>query len=154
MLPTRVQLIIRKQEKRFGVKVMEYANSGNHLHMVVRPRSRKAFQGFLRSISGLIARTTMDTERGFNKTLLRKMHETKTESKTSSKKPKEIFTEKFTEILTAKLTDKFWDAIPFTRILEWGKELKTVAQYLEQNTLEAYGFSTNRRSLKLDLDYG
>ncbi len=55
----KIQLIIRKQERRFGVKVYEYANSGNHLHLVVRPRSRVAFQGFLRSISGLIARETL-----------------------------------------------------------------------------------------------
>ncbi len=35
---------------------------------------------------------------------------------------------------------RFWDARPFTRILEWGREFKSVGLYLLQNTLEAAGF--------------
>jgi REP element-mobilizing transposase RayT len=150
----KIQSIIKKQESRFGVKVYEYANSGNHLHLVVRPRSRKAFQGFLRSITGLIARTTMNTERGLNKTLLSEVKKTKTTPQKTTKKIKERYTEINTEKNTDKKIEKFWDALPFTRILEWGKELQIITQYLEQNMLEAYGFSTKRKPLKLNFKYG
>ncbi len=47
-----------------GVKVYRFANSGNHLHLVILPRSRPAFQAFIRAVSGLIARITLKVERG------------------------------------------------------------------------------------------
>jgi len=38
--------------KRFGVIVYEWANSGTHIHMLIRPRSRRAFQSFVAGLSG------------------------------------------------------------------------------------------------------
>lgn len=35
---------------------------------------------------------------------------------------------------------KFWDARPFTRILEWGRDYRRACDYLKQNILEALGF--------------
>jgi hypothetical protein len=35
---------------------------------------------------------------------------------------------------------RFWDAKPYTRILEWGRDFKTACRYVLQNTLEALGF--------------
>ena len=35
---------------------------------------------------------------------------------------------------------KFWDARPFTRIVEWGRDFKNFGFYILQNTLEATGF--------------
>jgi hypothetical protein len=35
---------------------------------------------------------------------------------------------------------KFWDALPFTRILEWGRDFRQACAYVVQNTLEAIGF--------------
>ncbi len=60
----KLQAIINKQAKRFGVKIYRFANGGNHLHIVILPRSRKAFNAFIRSITGLIARFVMKTQRG------------------------------------------------------------------------------------------
>src|SRR5947207_3188167 len=51
-----IQNTVRKQGKKFGVKVYRFANGGSHLHMIILPRSRVAFNAFIRSISGLIAR--------------------------------------------------------------------------------------------------
>jgi hypothetical protein len=100
----KIQEIIGTQSKAFGVKVYRQANGGNHLHLVILPRSRSAFNGFIRAISGLIARAVLDVERG------------------------------------RALGFKFWDKRPFTRIVEWGREFKSVNNYLLQNTLEALGF--------------
>src|SRR5262245_31353704 len=52
----RIWEIVDSQAKHFGVKIYRKANGGNHLHLIVLPRSRRAFNGFIRSISGLIAR--------------------------------------------------------------------------------------------------
>lgn len=41
--------------KKWGVQVYRFANVGNHLHLLLRPRTRRAFQGFLREFSGKIA---------------------------------------------------------------------------------------------------
>jgi REP element-mobilizing transposase RayT len=101
----QIKELVQRTSQRHGVKVYRFANSGNHLHMIVLPRSRNGFNAFIRAISGLIARLTLGVERGRAKGL------------------------------------KFWDARPFTRILEWGKDYTNACRYLLQNTLEALGFA-------------
>lgn len=60
----KIKEIVTAQAKVFGVKIYKRANGGNHLHMIVLPRSRIAFKGFIRAITGLIARTVLKAERG------------------------------------------------------------------------------------------
>lgn len=61
--------LIFKQGKHLGVKVYRQAVVGNHIHLLVRPLSRDAFNNFVRSISGLIARNILRAERGAAKGL-------------------------------------------------------------------------------------
>ena len=56
--------IVQKQAQQLGVKLYRYANGGNHLHLIVLPLSRSAFNKFVRAVSGLIARLILVTERG------------------------------------------------------------------------------------------
>jgi REP element-mobilizing transposase RayT len=100
----QIHSLVQKVAKDKGVKIYRFANSGNHLHLLVLPRSREAFNAFIRSISGLIARLILGAERGNAKGL------------------------------------KFWDARPFTRLLEWGRDFKVACGYVLQNKLEALGF--------------
>jgi hypothetical protein len=65
----RVQKIIYDQGRKFGVKVYRLANAGNHLHLVILPRSRRAFLGFVRAVSGLVARAVLKVQRGHSKGL-------------------------------------------------------------------------------------
>ena len=102
--PRLIHELVHRLGRAHGVKIYRFANSGNHLHFIIRPVSRKAFLRFIRAITGLIARITLGVERGRAKNL------------------------------------KFWDARPFTRILEWGKDYRTSANYVLQNQLEALGF--------------
>jgi hypothetical protein len=76
--------------------------------LTVLPISRKAFNRFIRAITGIIARITLGVERG------------------------------------NPLGEKIWDARPFTRILEWGRDFTRASHYLLQNTLEAIGFISYR----------
>jgi hypothetical protein len=50
--------------RRFGVRVYDFANVGSHLHLLVRVRRREAFQGFLRSFAGIVARRVTGARRG------------------------------------------------------------------------------------------
>lgn len=99
-----IRALIERSAKTQGVKIYRFANSGNHLHLIVLPPSRKTFSRFIRTICGLIARLTLGVERGKAKGL------------------------------------KFWDARPFTRILEWGRDYRRTCAYLRRNILEALGF--------------
>ena len=99
-----IETLVRRLARERGVRIYRYANSGNHLHLVLLPRSRTAFVSYIRAVSGLIARITLEVERG------------------------------------RALGVKFWDARPYTRIVEWGREFKAVCAYVLQNTLEATGF--------------
>jgi REP element-mobilizing transposase RayT len=100
----RIQDVLQKAAQSKGVKIYRFANSGNHLHLIVLPKSRVAFLAFIRTISGLIARITLGVERG------------------------------------KALGMKFWDARPYSRILEWGRDYRRSCDYLLKNELEALGF--------------
>jgi REP element-mobilizing transposase RayT len=100
----RIQELVHRLGKEKGVKVYRFANSGNHLHFIVLPRSRDAFKSYIKAVTGIIARLTLEAERGSAKGI------------------------------------RFWDAKPYTKIIEWGREYKTVCDYLLRNTLEALGF--------------
>src|SRR6476659_6927628 len=81
----KIEELVRRLAKDKNVKVYRYANSGNHLHLLVLSASRRGFKAYVRALSGLIARLTLGVERG------------------------------------RALGVKFWDARPFTRIVEWGR---------------------------------
>ena len=50
--------------KKFGVRVYEYANSGNHLHFLIRASSRVGLQNFLRAFAGKTAEKITGAKRG------------------------------------------------------------------------------------------
>jgi hypothetical protein len=62
-LAEKVWDIIQKQSERFNVRVYGYGNGGSHLHLTVSPRSRRGYRGFIRAITGLIAREVTGAQR-------------------------------------------------------------------------------------------
>jgi REP element-mobilizing transposase RayT len=50
--------------KRYGVRVYRYANVGNHAHLLVKTPSRKAFQRFLKELTGTIALIVTGAKKG------------------------------------------------------------------------------------------
>src|SRR3954464_5740748 len=49
-----IQQHIETTAKRFGVKIGDYANVGNHLHLKIKSSNRILFKRFLRTITGRI----------------------------------------------------------------------------------------------------
>jgi hypothetical protein len=109
-----IEKLVHRLGRTKGVKVYRYANSGNHLHLVILPKSRNAYFAFIRAVSGLIPRLILGVQRG---------------------KPLKL---------------KFWDTLPYTKIIEWGRQFKRAHWYVLQNRLEAEGFIafTPRKGVK------
>jgi REP element-mobilizing transposase RayT len=59
-----VREALRACAQRTGVRIYDFANVGSHLHLLVRARRRGAFQAFLRSFAGIVARTVTGAKRG------------------------------------------------------------------------------------------
>lgn len=51
----RVTKIVHVTARKHGVKIYEYGNAGNHLHLVLKIPHRKAWRAFIRELSGRIA---------------------------------------------------------------------------------------------------
>jgi hypothetical protein len=60
----KVSRILNAQAQKHFVKLHEFVNVGNHLHIKVRANSRSSFQSYLRSITALIARKLTGARRG------------------------------------------------------------------------------------------
>jgi putative transposase len=64
-----IRAVVYRQAKIAGVKIYRFANAGNHLHLIILPRSREAFKCFLRAITGTIPRIILKCEKGRPKKL-------------------------------------------------------------------------------------
>jgi REP element-mobilizing transposase RayT len=111
-----VHQTLEETAKKFGVKIYQYANSGNHLHLLVKLGNRFAYNGFIRALSGTLAIKI-----------------------TAANKFK-------------KLNQKFWDARPFSRIVEWGRAYKLIKDYLTLNQLEAEGIFAYQKGRLRDVE--
>lgn len=60
----RIWDIVSLHAEKCGVRIYEYANGGNHLHLLFRANSRKGYNMFIRTITGLIARLVGRSEKG------------------------------------------------------------------------------------------
>ncbi len=56
--------LVQAKARRFGVRVADQANVGNHLHLKIKISSRENFQKFLISITAQIARFVTGARRG------------------------------------------------------------------------------------------
>ncbi len=97
-----------RQGRRFGVKVIDFTNAGNHIHLIVQARSREAYRGFIRAVAGLVPRIVLRVEKG--RSLVGEFPQWKERESVG-----------------------FWDARPFTRVVEWGRDFNALKRYLVFN---------------------
>jgi REP element-mobilizing transposase RayT len=55
--------LLEAHAQKCGVKIYNYANGGNHLHLIVKIASHALFAKFLRAVTGLIARLVLTAEK-------------------------------------------------------------------------------------------
>jgi len=92
---------LKKWSSHFFVKLYRYAIVGNHVHLVVKGKTIKGLQGFLRVVPGQIGQKITGSKKGNERCA------------------------------------RFWDLPIYSRIVEWGRALRTVINYVIQNELEA-----------------
>lgn len=121
--------IIRKFSARFRVKVYDYAIQGNHIHMLVKAKTREELQNFFRVVAGHTAQKILQE------------HPLKQDAggapgqsdvRSSGGAPSRRGRGKG----CAKNQRKFWSYLLYSRIVSWGRDFKNVIAYIEKNTLE------------------
>jgi REP element-mobilizing transposase RayT len=104
----------RRIARKHGVRLHHYANVGNHLHLLVKTPTRTAFKNFLRELTGVVAVIVTGAKKGH--ALQRR---------------------------GAGLRG-FWDFLPYTRIVSWGRDLENLKLYFVKNLFEAAGLLSRR----------
>src|SRR5258707_8837817 len=61
---SRINHMLRTLAQRHKIKVFQFVNGGDQLHLLVRAKSRAGFQAFLRAFAGLTARTVTGAKKG------------------------------------------------------------------------------------------
>jgi hypothetical protein len=110
-----IRALVARLKARWGVSVYRYANVGNHLHLLIRARSRAQWQGFIRELAGGVAMLVTGARKG--------------SPLSRSRAPG----------LPESARRGFWDHLVFTRIVSWGRDFRGVADYLCRNLWEAAG---------------
>ena len=110
-----IRALMDRLKTRWQISVYRYANVGNHLHLLLRAKSRADWQGFIRELSGGIAMIV-----------------------TGAKKNNALPRSKYGDVPESAQRG-FWDHLVFTRIVSFGKDFKTVARYVLTNLWEATG---------------
>ena len=112
--------LLERLQKSWRVKVYRYANVGNHLHLLIRARSRADWQGFIRELSGGIAMLVTGARKGLA-----------------------LARPKTTEVAESAKRG-FWDHLVYTRIVGWGRDYRGVVEYIMKNLWEAAGVPVRR----------
>lgn len=113
----KVNDLVTKISKRYGVTLQKYANVGNHLHLVVKlsgstMTSRQRFHSWIRLLT---ARIAFEVGGSFKGNPFRDENGQRA---------------------------KFWDAIPFSRIVHGRSGWRTIDRYVLKNEFEAQGLPT------------
>jgi hypothetical protein len=123
----RIESQIRKTARKHGLRLYRQVNVGNHLHLLVRTPTRTAFKAFLRELAGAIPMIVTGARKG--RALTRSQAGT-TGTGTGG-----------AEAATGR---GFWDYLPYTRIVRWGRDFNNVKEYFVKNFFEAAGLLTRK----------
>jgi hypothetical protein len=115
-----IRTLVERLQRRRAVRVYGYANVGNHLHLLIRAKSRADWQAFIREFSGGVAMLVTGARKG---TGLRRSHDPS---------------------LPESARRGFWDGLVFTRIVGWGRDFTRVADYVSLNLWEGLGIPLRR----------
>jgi hypothetical protein len=153
-----IQRMLQRLAKRFHIRLYDIANSGNHLHLILRLPYREALSPFLKAATGLIARLVLKVERGqawrdrpkcraaprYGATS--KQQASSGESRLSKGHfpygSRESAKDRGSGPVASEANPvRFWDARPWTRIVSFGPDFKRLKDYLILNRADLAGFS-------------
>ena len=121
-----IRTLTLRLQQRWEVSVYRYANVGNHLHLLIRTKSRSKWQGFIRELAGGIAMIVTGARKG------NAVRSSRSQTISLGKcRPENTLPE------SAKRA--FWDHLVYTRIVRFGRDFKNVARYVAINLWEGAG---------------
>lgn len=124
-----IEKVVGKAKKRFAIRVYEMAVVSNHIHILIKGRSRRDIQNFFRVVAGHIAQE-----------LLRRFPILPSERVIRGGAQK-----------TRENENKFWQTRIYSRIVSWGREYLNVKKYIVQNTMEALKLIPYKTRVKFSL---
>ena len=127
-----IQGLIKKNSLRFEVKVYECAIQGNHIHLLVKAKTREGLQNFFRVVAGHSAQRIL-------KDYPLKLEAGGARSTEGKQIQKALGAEKkrgHQTLECRKNQRKFWSYLLYSRVVSWGQEFKTVIGYIQKNTME------------------
>jgi hypothetical protein len=107
----RLQSMAYRYAHRYGVKLYQYQNHGTELHLLVRARDRKKFADFLRVFCGRSVCAITGAKKGV-KCLARTAEENIQSNQAGYKR-------------------KFWDALTFSKLINWGASFAQVRSQMK-----------------------
>lgn len=118
--------ILSKFADKYGIKIVTFANAGNHLHLQIKLSNRFAYFKFIRAVTAAIAMKVGGVNRWTKKlaTYEVKQHEMAQQTSSSSD----------------RLRNRFWDRRPFSRVVESFKAYLNLKDYIRINQLEGEGY--------------
>lgn len=109
--------VLEKFSKRFRITIYEKAICGNHIHCLVKAKTRHELQNFFRVFAGQVAQE-----------ILRAYPLQKSERGGTPK-----------AWGCQKNLRTFWSLLLYSRVVSWGREFKSVRAYVILNIKEALG---------------
>jgi hypothetical protein len=126
----KLNSLIRKTAQLFHIQIYDLAVNWSHIHFLIRLKQREDYVKFIRALCSLLTEFSKlsDPKRPLGKS------NTQTAQGTDS----------------MSQIRKLFTLRPFTRILSWGRDLKSVFNYLKINQMESFGLihRTKQKSLK------
>ena len=149
----KIDQIINRFAKKFGVRIYHRAINSNHLHLLLRITNRRLYRSFIKAVSGQIASHVMGQRSflEFSRTRVKPFRGDGSKSSHEGQKNAEVNAD-VSSVLScdtnsntgydtnSEISSGFWQFRPFSRIVNWGRDFKMCMKYLKQNILEAFGF--------------
>lgn len=130
----RIENLVRGRAAAEGIRVYDFANVGNHLHIVMRVPSHRAYKAYVRALSGLIARQVLGAEKG------RAWKGTEYGDRGMVGDDKINGSDVIDDAsFDVRSRLRFWDTRPYTRIVAWGRDYAQLKSYVELNRAEGAG---------------
>ncbi|MBI2606195.1 MAG: hypothetical protein HYW49_08970 [Deltaproteobacteria bacterium] len=120
-----IRNLVDRLKLRWNISVYRYANVGNHLHLLIRAKTRKQWQGFIRELAGGIAMIVTGARKG-------------------AAFPRDQMARAKTAGVAVSARRAFWDHLVFTRIVRFGRDFNNVARYVATNLWEGFGVPVRR----------
>lgn len=169
----KVSEIVERFTRKYSIKLISFANAGNHLHFQIQLKNRYTYKPFIRGMTSAIAMAVggrsrwnkgqgrepeaLTTIEGTTKALRGTREALSTAkivvTKARVRESKELREKGFSEAKKNSLThvvrtrEHFWDYRPFTRVVIGYRAFLTLKDYIEINEWEGKGFRRSEAQL-------